>query len=191
VTDAGLKCVVSRGIEMKGLKFANIPLKNVMRDVKMEKYEFVPFNEPSAIEDVDAKELQQYIEECNLVADRLAAVLQKGETSKAGGERFSAILRKPLAENQVLLKLLVALYRSVIDENGNLLDKTLSGELVRQTIEANNLDLAQDMLNAVSKNGRLMRSSLGEHQFLTLLYLLISINLTQTLSTRTIFATLV
>lgn len=132
-----------------------------MRDVKMEKYEFVPFAEPKAIEDVDAKELIQYIEECNLIAEKLAMVMGKGEINKNSGDKFAAILRKPLSQEQVLLKLLIALYKSVFDENGNLSGTKLSGELLRQKTDANNLDLAQDMLNAVSKNGRLMRSILG------------------------------
>lgn len=132
-----------------------------MRDVKMEKYEFVPFEEQKAIEDVDAKELMQYIEECNLIAEKLSTVMRKGEINKNNGDKLAAILRKPLSQEQVLLKLLVALYKSVFDENGNLSGKKLTGELLRQQTDANNLDLAQDMLNAVSKNGRLMRSILG------------------------------
>lgn len=162
VTDANLKCVVAKGIEMKGLKFANIPLKNVMRDVKMEKYEFVPFNEPSAIEDVDSRELQQYIDQCNLVTERITSVLQKGSTSaQEQSDKLAAILRAPLAEAQVLLKLLVALYKAVFDENGNIVGKP-TAQLVRKIIEENSLNLSQDLLNSVTKNSRLMRSTLGK-----------------------------
>ncbi len=159
ITDAGLKCVVSRGIEMKGLKFANIPLKNVMRDVKMEKYEFVPFTEAGAIEDVDARELQSYIYSCNLVADRLAALLQKGDSAK--GASISAILHRPHADNEVLLKLLAEMYKSVVDENGNPTGQNISSDLVRKIVAENKLDFSKDLLNLVTKNGRIMRSSLG------------------------------
>lgn len=160
VTDAGLKCVASRGIEMKGLKFANIPLKNIMRDVKMEKYEFVPFTEVGAIEDVDAKELQVYIYACNMVADRLAALLPKGDSSGKGGS-IAAILHRPRAENEVLLKLLVEMYKSVVDENGNSLGQNISADLVQKIVESNKLDFDKDLLNSVTKNGRIIRSSLG------------------------------
>ena len=158
--------MVAKGFEMKGLKFANIPLKNVMRNVKMEKYEFVPFNEPNAIEEIDARELQNYIDQCNLVAEILAdATFLKKNTSsevKASsvqGDRLAAILRAPLEEKQVLLKLLVTLYKTIFDENGNQINRP-TVELLYRTIKENDLNISQDLLNSVSKNGRLMRSIL-------------------------------
>lgn len=152
---------------MKGLKFANIPLKNIMRDVKMEKYEFVPFTEVGAIEDVDAKELQAYIYACNLVADRLASLLPKSDSSGKGkGGSISAILHRPHADNEVLLKLLVEMYKSMVDENGNPSGQSISAHLVQKIVESNKLDFDKDLLNSVTKNGRIIRSSLGiKHYF--------------------------
>lgn len=145
---------------MKGLKFANIPLKNIMRDVKMEKYEFVPFTEAGAIEDVDAKELQAYINACNMVSDRLAALLQKGDSTRKGAS-ISALLHRPHSDNEVLLKLLAEMYKSVVDENGNPRGQNISADLVKNIIESNKLDFNKDLLNSVTKNGRIIRSSLG------------------------------
>lgn len=161
VTDANLKCVVSRGIELKGLKLANIPLKNVMRDVKMEKYEFIPFDEQQAIEPVDVKTINDYVEDCNLLVDRLASPTNR--IGKESTDRLATILRRTLSSDQALLKLLVTLYKKTFDENGNLIHSSkLNGQTVTDVLRDEQLDLTFDQLNTCYKNGRMMRAILGK-----------------------------
>lgn len=161
VTDANLRCVVSRGIELKGLKLANIPLKNVMRDVKMEKYEFIPFDEQQAIESVDAKMLNDYVEDCNLLVDRLASPANR--LGKEAADRLASILRRTLSGEQVLLKLLVTLYKKTFDENGNLIQASkLNAQTIAKVLQDEQLDLTFDQLSTCFKNGRMMRATLGK-----------------------------
>lgn len=169
ITDANLKCSVSCGIEIKGLKFANIPLRNVMKDVKMEKYEFVPFVEQCSIEDVDRQELLQYISICNGIAKRIEYAHSKSSLPPYNNPLFDYqlvnIMKRTVPDHQVFLKLMVTLYKMVFDENENiLLNEPLTSHVVKQTILENDFDLSLDQLNNCSNNARLMRSTLGLSQ---------------------------
>ncbi len=164
ITDSNLKCVISKGIELKGLMFANIPLKNIMRGVQMEKYEFVPNIEDNAIEEINAKELTDYISSCDMIALKLSKIFKKLDNQNNkdnNNEKLNKLLKLPNNDNQILLKLLISLYQSIFDENGNLVnERIINEESIKKLINENNYDLSLDILNLTSTNGRLMRSIL-------------------------------
>jgi hypothetical protein len=76
-------------------------------------------------------------------------------------EKLNKLLKLPNNDNQILLKLLISLYQSIFDENGNLVnERIINEESIKKLINENNYDLSLDILNLTSTNGRLMRSIL-------------------------------
>ena len=162
IIDSNLKYVASRGIEIRELKFVHISLKNVMRDVKLEKYEFVPFQEQKAIETVDYNELEQYIKDCDTMARSIILAGNKLSTQRIIDENIARILNQNLSSEQILLNVLVNCFKCIVDENGNIIgDGILNWPTVQKIVIENGFDLSQDCLNTCHKNGRLIRSSLG------------------------------
>lgn len=142
-----------------------------MHEVQMEKYEFVGHNEDQAIEDIDLHELQQYVNQCNVLAEKIAEsvgekAFQKGETSS---EAVHRIVNTTVSDSQTLLNLLINLYKSVFDENGNPVNNAKVNELIVRRIlmtartsdeQRSQYDLALDRMNAIQSNERLLRSLL-------------------------------
>jgi hypothetical protein len=60
--DVSLKLIVTHGIEVNGLLAVPIPRKTNNSDLELESYRFIPNEENDAIEDIDKKELTEYIE---------------------------------------------------------------------------------------------------------------------------------
>ncbi|CAG2111003.1 unnamed protein product [Medioppia subpectinata] len=177
VTDSKRKSVISNGIELKRLTFAGIPLRNVMHEVQMEKYEWVPHTEDQAIEAPDAQRLRKYISDCNLLVDKISDSLgadynqtKRNLFIKSDDKRnsLSALIARLSdttgADEEVVLRLLFNLHNTLFDENGNSVgadSKAMVG-LCRKFLADNGLqyDLSLDLLNKVHSNGRLMRSVL-------------------------------
>lgn len=159
IADSNLEFVASKGIEMKGLKFVNIPLRNVMENVKMEKYEFVPFDESMAIESIDFNELNDYAQNCETLAE---VIKQAGKQSTIiFNDQLNNILKQKPNDNQVLLNILIQFYRTIIDENNNVIgDGKINWPMAQKIIGENKYDLSKDILNCCHKNGRLLRSTL-------------------------------
>lgn len=155
---------MAHGIEIQGVEFVGIAHKNPLQNVKLEKYQFVPFNESAAIEQDHKESLLNYIESCNLLAKRMQSLTAKPTLVEI--KQLEQILSQPTKDNQVLLNTLIALYQSVIDENGNVLVEKFSPEMFSQVMRQNGFDLSFDLLNQDSSNIRLMRSSLGKNLFL-------------------------
>lgn len=159
ITDSNLEFVASNGIEMKGLKFVNIPLRNVMENVKMEKYEFVPFDEPMAIETIDLNDLKDYVQNCELLFQVIKQAA--AQSTFIFNDKLNNILKQNPNDNQVLLKILIQFYRTIIDENGNVIgDGKINWPTAQKIITENEFDLSKDILNCCHKNDRLMRSTL-------------------------------
>jgi hypothetical protein len=60
--DVSLKLIVTRGIEVNGLLAVPIPRKPNISDLELESYRFIPNEENDAIEEIDKKELTEYIQ---------------------------------------------------------------------------------------------------------------------------------
>jgi hypothetical protein len=60
-SDLYLKTVVTHGIELKGLLAVPIPRKFTTQQLKLESYQFIPNEENDAIEQIDKKEINEYI----------------------------------------------------------------------------------------------------------------------------------
>jgi hypothetical protein len=61
-TDVSLKLIVTHGIEINGLLTVPIPRKTNISDLALESYRFIPNEENDAIEEIDKKEITEYIE---------------------------------------------------------------------------------------------------------------------------------
>ena len=64
VTDMNLKLVVTHGIEAKGITAVPIPRKVNKQNLKLDSYQFIANEENNAIEEVDRKEIMEYIKVC-------------------------------------------------------------------------------------------------------------------------------
>jgi hypothetical protein len=60
--DTSLKLIVTHGIEVNGLLAVPIPRKTNISDLELESYRFIPNEENDAIEEIDKKEITEYIE---------------------------------------------------------------------------------------------------------------------------------
>jgi hypothetical protein len=60
--DTPLKLVVTRGIEINGLLTVPIPRKPNISGLALESYRFIPNEENDAVEEIDKKEITEYIE---------------------------------------------------------------------------------------------------------------------------------
>jgi hypothetical protein len=60
--DVSLKLIVTRGIEVNGLLAVPISRKTNISDLELESYQFIPNEENDAIEEIDKKELTEYIQ---------------------------------------------------------------------------------------------------------------------------------
>ncbi len=60
--DVTLKLIVTHGIEVNGLLAVPIPRKTNNSDLELESYRFIPNEENDAIEEIDKKEITEYIE---------------------------------------------------------------------------------------------------------------------------------
>ncbi len=60
--DVSLKLIVTRGIEINGLLAVPLPRKPNISNLKLESYRFIPNEENDAIEEIDKKEITEYIE---------------------------------------------------------------------------------------------------------------------------------
>ncbi len=59
--DIYLKTVVTHGIELKGLLAVPIPRKFTTQQLRLESYQFIPNEENDAIEQIDKKDITEYI----------------------------------------------------------------------------------------------------------------------------------
>ncbi|XP_054154671.1 fatty acid synthase-like isoform X2 [Oppia nitens] len=188
LTNAKTKSVVTNGLELRRLTFANIPLRNVMHDVQMEKYQWVANDEDRAIEEVDRRRLTQYIDDCNVFVRKIAECLGNDmvvNVAESDADNNNDQLAKLLnrlngttdntgaaADNnnsEVLLRTLNGLYRTVYDVNGNPVTDDLKQrrQLLKQYLSSTNqsvdscLQVEEDLLDSAGHtNMRLMRSML-------------------------------
>ncbi|HEY6436041.1 MAG TPA: hypothetical protein VIY47_05590, partial [Ignavibacteriaceae bacterium] len=61
-TDVSLKMIVTHGIEINGLLAVPIPRKAATQGLQMESYKFISNEENDAIEEIDKKEITEYIQ---------------------------------------------------------------------------------------------------------------------------------
>ena len=134
----------------------------------MEKYQFVPNDEDNAIEDIDAQQLRQYINDCDLLAKKIAESFERKAQTNNGlnNEKLFELINKNIESNETLLNSLTNLYKSVFDENGNPVNnQNINENILRKILnnpsnESTEYDLSFDKLNKIETNGRLMRSIL-------------------------------
>jgi hypothetical protein len=60
--DVSLKIIVTHGIEINGLLAVPIPRKAVTQELELESYKFIPNEENDAIEEIDKKDITEYIQ---------------------------------------------------------------------------------------------------------------------------------
>ncbi|KPM02590.1 fatty acid synthase-like protein 1 [Sarcoptes scabiei] len=166
IIDTNLRLVISEGLEMKGLQFRHQPLRDVMKNVKMETYGFVPFDDRKAIDQDDYEQLQRYITDVQALYKTIEKVLCDEQTSSMilDGKIQKLIDRTEFNEREILMQILIQYLRCLIDENQNLRnvgeEKMKRSILKRILMTENNQDIHLDLLNSCHKNCRMMRSTL-------------------------------
>jgi len=60
--DIRLKMIVTHGIEIKGILAVPMPRKGFIQGLELESYQFIPNEENDAIEQINKKEIKEYIE---------------------------------------------------------------------------------------------------------------------------------
>ena len=120
VFDPRINVIVTRGLEIRGLKVNIAPRRQGVQSPSLEKYTFVPNNEELALSQSDVAELEEYTRVCATLA---ASVLRKGgkndqaakvlgSNKEASADLLAQYTELP-AEEHVLLTALSELVNSV------------------------------------------------------------------------------
>ena len=158
VFDPRINVVVTRGMEVRGLKVNVAPRRQGVQTPSLEQYAFVPNVEEVALSAADKRQLSEYLTVCASLAAK--ALREGGKSQKAqellsgGKEASPELLHKYLelpAEDQVLLTALKEL-----TETNKLTAKNLQDNVSRVAAKYAK-DLAKDLLNSTFTRERFLR----------------------------------
>ena len=171
VVDLNLRSVVGKGVEIRGFLPINIPRKQLSSGLRLEKYQFIPYNEDNAIESYYKNELHNYINLCS----HLCLKILKNATEidpKMNGLMNNFINLNPINDDEIekqttkiddeqtLLKILNHLHKGQVDANKNLVDQKEIESVIKQLkkdVDKPEFDLSKDTINLVGRNERLIR----------------------------------
>ena len=155
--DTNSRLIVSHGVEIEDVIALPIPRLSNNADLKLESYKFVANEDMNAIED-NSKKIVDYIEICSTIAYKLLMCFRNDKYS----EDLSEMVTKfgdSVDDNRVLMKILLELCASVVDENRNEKNGSVRERIscaMKEVMTRYNLD--SDSINQVTKNEYLVRS---------------------------------
>ena len=161
VADPRINVVVTRGLEIRGLKANIAPRRQGVQTPSLEKYTFIPNNEAGALSETDKREVEEYLQ---VTATLAASVLKKagkaadatkvmGGLKEASPETVSLYTENP-TEEQVVLSVFKEL-----NETADIKANNLQENLTRVALKFGK-ELSKDLLNNTYTRERFLRPSL-------------------------------
>ena len=158
VFDPRINVVVTKGLEIRGLK-ANIAARRVgAQSPALEKYVFVANHEECALSQTDKDNLDEYVNVCATIAAKVlnaAGKADKANTVLNGSKGVTADLVSKYLEvpsdDQVLLSALKELSESSLNQNSNL------QENIARIVQKYSPDFSKDVLNNTYIRERFLR----------------------------------
>ena len=167
VIDMRLRALIAKGIEARGLIPVNVPRKFLSKELRLEKYQFIPYHEENAIEQYNRNELTQYLNVCTALCKQ---ILTHAKFDYVSTDQFVDELRDfhcdsklieemtlNIPEDQTMLNSLNYLYKNQFDDNKNLVDPNELMDGLRGNMEKLEFDLTKDIINLVGRNERMIR----------------------------------
>ena len=71
IIDRELKAIVAKGIEFRDVISFNLPRKFLSDGLRLERYEFIPFDEDNAIENYNKNGLLKYLNVCSAICKQI------------------------------------------------------------------------------------------------------------------------
>ena len=165
IVNNNLNAIITKGLEVKGMISVMMPRKFLSKDLRLERYQFIPFYENDAIENYYRNELTTYLNVCSAICKQ---ILEKsGINIQIDG------LMKNLNNLKVEQKLIDELLLNISEEHTlfnalNLLaaQKDLNknffveNEIINDLRQKLEFDISKDIINLAGRNERLIRPML-------------------------------
>ena len=166
IVDLNLRSIITKGLEIEGIIPVGLPRKFLTKELRLEKYSFIPHQEDNAIENYDKNQLTKYINVCSAICKK---ILEKTKFNINTNELINNLknvkvddklieeMTIQIHEDHTLLNCLNSILTSQNDVNRNVVDCNELIDEIRQKSEKLEFDLSKDILNLVGKNERLIR----------------------------------
>ena len=157
-----LKALIANGIEIRGLMAVNLQRKFFSNELRLEKYEFIPYYEDNAIESYNKNEIIKYLDVCLAICKQILENTKINIKTEGfiNSLKYIKIDQKiidemtmEISEDHTLLNLLYNVLSSHKDFNNNI---ELADDL-RQKSKKLQFDVSKDIINLVGRNERFIR----------------------------------
>ena len=164
IVDMELNAVIAKGIEFRNIISSDLPRKFLSDRLRLERYEFIPFDEDNTIENYNRNELLKYLNVCSMICKQIS----EKKIFKVSIGNFMNHLKviqvdqkdvdemtMDIDEDHTLLRTLHFLSNEK-DIYQNLNYDNMINEL-KVKFEKMEFDVSKDIINLVGRNERLIR----------------------------------
>ena len=151
----------AKRIQFKTSNPVHLPRKFLSEDLRLEKYEFIPFNEENAIENYNRNEISKYLNVCTAICKQILEnnIFQVNKEKLMSHLKLIQVDQREINkmtininEDQTLLKTL----HFIANEKHFHRHNELSDKL-KYNFDKLEFDISKDIINLVGRNERLIR----------------------------------
>ena len=165
--DMNSRLIVTHGVEVEDMIALPIPRMSNLNDLKLDSYQFLANEDMEAIEKNDKNLRLEYLKVCSLIASKVRKRYENNNNENEFNFSNEKIIQKyfdDFNEDYVLLKILMKLNDSFVDDNQNLITQSATKQRINEVFAGlktdHKLNLNLDLINQFSKNEHLIRSLL-------------------------------
>ena len=164
--DINSRMIVTHGIEVEDMIALPIPRTSNLNDLKLDSYQFLANEDMNAIETNERNHRLEYLRVCSMIATKVKKSYENNIYENQFNSSDEKIIEKYLEncrEDYVLLRILMKLNDSIVDENSNPITQSTKHRIQSVFSELkmdHKFDLNFDLINEFSKNEYLIRSLL-------------------------------
>ena len=165
--DLNFRSIVTKGLEVKGFIPVNVPRRPGQQGLTLEKYEFIPNFEDSAIESPFKESFFEYVSVCSALAEKVSQISDKLSPLVLNGYKLAddATVKKYAdvpEDNYRLMKVLKELIDLKVDPNLNSIEDQKKEPIVledalKEIVEKKENNLSFDLISSVVTNERFIR----------------------------------